>query len=63
MKIFYDGMYHIELDIKDSFHLSADNINKVKQIWLNIMSEKFDEEVNNRLGEYGMENNNIWTNM
>lgn len=59
MKIFYDGMYHIELDIKDSFHLNADNINKAKQIWLKIMSEKFDEEVNNRLGEYGMENNNI----
>lgn len=59
MKIFYDGMYHIELDRKVSFHLNADNINKAKQIWLKIMSEKFDEEVNNRLGEYGMENNNI----
>ena len=55
MKIFYDGMYHIELDGMDSFHLSADNISKAKQIWLKIMSEKFDQEVNNRLGEYGIE--------
>ena len=55
MKIFYDGMYHIELDRMDSFYLNADNISKAKQIWLKIMSETFDQEVNNRLGEYGIE--------
>ena len=56
MRIFYDGAYHIELDNMDSLHFNADNISKAKQFWLKIMSEKFDEEVNNRLGEYGMEN-------
>ena len=55
MRIFYDGVYHIELGNTDSFHFNADNISKAKQFWLKIMSEKFDEEVNNRLGEYGIE--------
>ena len=49
-----DNMYEVSMDEeKDTLLIGTDNVMKCKQLFLQQMSRKFDETVNQKLGDYG----------
>ena len=45
--------YMITFDEKKHLTIIENNIIKCKQVFLDLMSKKFDDEVNKKLGNYG----------
>ena len=49
MKVYYDGIFHVE--IANQYHFGVENVHDAKRALLKMIAAEFDTEINKKLSE------------
>ena len=53
MKVYYDGIFHVE--IANQYHFGVENVYDAKRALLKMIAAEFDTEINKKLSENAIE--------